>query len=195
MGANGVTAAWSAVGRSRHAGPPDAGNAEDDPELPSPLFQSLNPSPPSNRRQRRWVDNWTPDLLHSGVQAVRYSSAVLTAVSDSDSEPVDRYRLNKRRKLVPNAPEPMIAPIKYGWLGQVDAGLLRLYINHCDGGEINPRSAGYVNYSAENVLRNDLSVYCSKSSRCNLMLGHHADTIFHLDKLIVQAPTMTYDAP
>jgi hypothetical protein len=67
MAANGVTAAWSAVGRPRHAAPPDAGNAEDDPELPSPLFQPLNSNPPSNRRQRRWVDNWTPDLLHSGI--------------------------------------------------------------------------------------------------------------------------------
>jgi hypothetical protein len=89
----------------------------------------------------------------------------------------------------------MYAPIKYGWQGQVEAGLLRLYINHCDGGELSTRSAGYVNYSAENVLRNDLSVYCSKSSKCNLLFGHHADTIFHLDKLIVQAPTMGYDAP
>jgi hypothetical protein len=117
---------------------------------------------------------------------------MLTVDVDSDSEPVDRYRLNKRRKLVPDAPEPMIPPIKYGWQGQVDAGLLRLYINHCDGGEINTRT---VNYSAENVLRNDLSVYCSKSSKCNLVFGHHADTIFHLDKLIVQAPTMGYDTP
>ena len=89
----------------------------------------------------------------------------------------------------------MYAPIKYGWEGQVESGPLRLYINHCDGGVLNARSAGYVNYSAENVLRNDLSVYCSKLSTCNLLFGHHADTIFHLDKLIVQAPTMGYNAP
>ena len=196
VGANGgVTAAWNAVGRGRRATTLDAGLAEDDPELPSPLFQPLNPNPPSNRRQRRWVDNWTPDLLHSGVPGRCRCWSCRANRADSDSEPVDRYRLNKRRKLHSNAPEPMYAPIKYGWEGQVDSGPLRLYINHCDGGVLNARSAGYVNYSAENVLRNDLSVYCSKSSKCNLLFGHHADTIFHLDKLIVQAPTMGYTAP
>jgi hypothetical protein len=85
--------------------------------------------------------------------------------------------------------------MKYGWSGQVESGQLRLYINHCDGGELNARSAGYRNYCAENVLRDDSSVYCSKSAECNLLFGHHADTIFHLDKLIIQAPTMGYTAP
>jgi hypothetical protein len=85
--------------------------------------------------------------------------------------------------------------MKYGWQGQVDSGQLRLYINHCDGGELNLQTASLVNYSAENVLRNDLSFYCSKSPKCNLLFGHHADTLFHLEKLIVQAPTMGYDVP
>jgi hypothetical protein len=81
IGANGgVTAAWNAVGRGRRAATLDGGLAEDDPEMLSPLFQPPNVNPPSNRRQRRWGDNWdpAPNLRNSGMPDRCHSPVVLT---------------------------------------------------------------------------------------------------------------------
>jgi hypothetical protein len=70
LGANGgVTAAWNAVGRGRRAPALDAGPADDEPEVLSPLFQPSIVNAPSNRRPRRWGDRWepTPNLHNSGM--------------------------------------------------------------------------------------------------------------------------------
>lgn len=84
-------------------------------------------------------------------------------------------------------------PVSYGWKGQVDPGHLRLEILSCDGGEI--ARFDHYHYRAENILRNDRSVYCSKSSKCNLLFRHQAETIFHLDSLVIKAPESGFTAP
>ena len=83
--------------------------------------------------------------------------------------------------------------IRYGHYGSVVPGQLMLEIVSCDGGE-------YANdclpsYAVENVLRNDPSVYCTKKSRCNLMLRHQGEVAFTLEKIVIEAPKREFTAP
>jgi hypothetical protein len=44
-------------------------------------------------------------------------------------------------------------------------------------------------------LKNDATVYCTKSNRCNLVLRHQGATVFSLKELIIKAPHSGYTAP
>lgn len=62
----------------------------------------------------------------------------------------------------------------------------------CDGGMFSNESS----YAAENILRNDNSVYCTKGNRCNIVLRHQGSTAFTLQELIIKGPTsMNYSHP
>jgi hypothetical protein len=119
-----------------------------------------------------------------------------TRLRSIDPTSVPRRRSNKRRKLDHDGDMAMLEP--YGYCGQVVPGQLKMEIVSCDGGEYparDPRSLHLEHYRAENVLRNDGSVYCTKSSRCNMMLRQRGEALFHLDSLVIAAPKRGYTAP
>ena len=114
-----------------------------------------------------------------------------TTAADGDGQP----RQTKRRKL---DHEPSSAPpydgYKYGYRGQVVPGRLKMDIVSCDGGEFDKfHSSGL--YRVQNVLKNDKSVYCSESPRCNLLLKHIGEAPFALEKVVIRAPDRGFTAP
>jgi hypothetical protein len=62
----------------------------------------------------------------------------------------------------------------------------------CDGGMF----SNQLSYSAENILKNDNSVYCTKGNRCNIVLRHQGSTAFTLSELVIKAPgSINYSHP
>lgn len=104
----------------------------------------------------------------------------------------DSERRVKRRKLDSDSLDSGFKGFSYGRYGQVEPGKLTMEIVSCDAG-IYQDQAG--SYSAENVLRNDSTVYCTKSSRCNLVLRHQGATVFSLKEITIKAPHSGYTAP
>ncbi|OCL14771.1 hypothetical protein AOQ84DRAFT_280359 [Glonium stellatum] len=103
-------------------------------------------------------------------------------------------RRTKRRKLEhENAPQNFEG-FKYGHFGQVVPGRLKMEMVSCDGGEYSEDPALAL-YRPENVLKNDKSVYCTKSSRCNILLKHQGETTFCLEKIVIKAPERGFTAP
>ncbi|TVY12705.1 hypothetical protein LARI1_G009073, partial [Lachnellula arida] len=99
----------------------------------------------------------------------------------------------KRRKLDTDKLDGFTG-FKYGKYGQVEPGKLKMEIVSCDGGIFDePSIRG--DFAAENVLKNDTTVYCTKSNRCNLVLRHQGATVFSLKELIIKAPHTGYTAP
>lgn len=72
-------------------------------------------------------------------------------------------------------------------------------IVRCDGGEWDPARDAIAmsreTHRAENVLKDDKSVYCTRNPECNLLLRHRDESIFHLDSLTIRAPETGYTAP
>lgn len=97
----------------------------------------------------------------------------------------DDHRRNKRRRLDSERRIANHKPLRYGNYGQVLPGRLQMEIITCDGGMFSNESS----YAAENILKDDSSVYCTKGNRCNIVLGHWGDTPFTLGELIIQGPT------
>jgi hypothetical protein len=108
---------------------------------------------------------------------------------DNQEEDEEVRRRLKRRKLDHEEDKPSYPSVGYGHFGQVVAGPLKMEIVSCDGGHFKSL------YRAENMLRNDKSVYCSESSRCNLMLRHQGETLFSLERIIIKAPDLGFTAP
>ncbi|TIA42712.1 hypothetical protein D6C78_00865 [Aureobasidium pullulans] len=137
--------------------------------------------PPSRLRRRRYrnLDDQSPPRF------TRNTSALDQPPSDLD-EP--RQHNVKRRKL---AHEPNY---KYGHYGQVDPGRLKLELESCDGEVHNEERSG-IDFGPENILKHDKSVYCSRASKCNIVLRHHDDSTFCLEKLYIIAPENGFTAP
>ncbi|ROT40372.1 hypothetical protein SODALDRAFT_330090 [Sodiomyces alkalinus F11] len=103
----------------------------------------------------------------------------------------DNYRA-KRRKIESDRIAPTFKGFRYGRYGQVEPGDLTMEIVSCDGGLFSNGSS----YTYENILKNDKSVYCTKSSRCNIVLRHQGATSFCLKELIIKAPgSGNYSSP
>ena len=69
-------------------------------------------------------------------------------------------------------------------------------IASCDGGQYPAYVGHYVrHYRPEYLRRNDKSVYCTESNRCNNILRHQGETTFCLKKLVIKAPEGGFDAP
>lgn len=120
-----------------------------------------------------------------------------TPAPDLESDPADelddgRRRGAKRRKLR-HAEHADARPFTYGYYGQVEAGRLKLHLESCDG-EIHD-DRGRIYYGPENILQHDQSVYCTKSSRCNIVLRHHDSSPFTLERLYIIAPENGFTAP
>jgi len=151
--------------------------------------------------------NGLADLQHAGRQLEQASSNLRALLDDpvpDISSPVldpeysgeaEHNRRAKRRKLDSDTLDSTFAGFSYGRYGQVEPGKLKMEIVSCDGGIFQDHSGNYANYSAENVLKNDASVYCTKSNRCNLVLRHQGATVFSLKELIIKAPHSGYTAP
>lgn len=102
-----------------------------------------------------------------------------------------RARL-KRRKLESDDNREGMRGFNYGHHGQVVPGVLKMEIASCDGGIYDPD--GECSFP-DNVLRNDQSVYCTKSDRCNLVLRHRGEAPFCLKKIVIRAPEIGFDSP
>ncbi|RBR25810.1 uncharacterized protein FIESC28_01403 [Fusarium coffeatum] len=103
----------------------------------------------------------------------------------------DSNRRHKRRKLDSDRHAPFRS-VRYGKYGQVEQGDLKMEIVSCDGGMFSNESS----YAAENILKNDNSVYCTKGNRCNIVLRHQGGTVFTLSELVIKAPgSMNYSHP
>ncbi|KAL8944430.1 MAG: hypothetical protein Q9216_000481 [Gyalolechia sp. 2 TL-2023] len=122
-----------------------------------------------------------PPPMRSDVTALGFPDGV---------DQVDGQRA-KRRKLNNGLLTKEFGP-NYGHRGQVVPGPLRMEIVFCDGGL---HEYGKDKYRPENVLRNDLSVYCTRSSKCDLVLRHEGGAPFCLQKIIVKAPETGFTAP
>ncbi|KAL3446239.1 hypothetical protein BJX65DRAFT_132955 [Aspergillus insuetus] len=110
---------------------------------------------------------------------------------EPDQDQTDRWRA-KRRKLDSDDNREGLQSLRYGQYGQVVPGTLKMELAGCDGGTYEPEGDSSW---PENILRNDSSVYCTKSDRCNLILKHRGETPFCLNKLVIKAPRSGYDAP
>ncbi|KAF2474113.1 uncharacterized protein BDR25DRAFT_255746 [Lindgomyces ingoldianus] len=104
-------------------------------------------------------------------------------------------RHSKRRKLDHDANSPPgYDSFKYGHHGQVVPGRLKMEVVSCDGGEYKKSNSDGL-YKIQNVLKNDKSVYCSESSRCNLLLKHMGEMHFALEKVVIRTPDRGFTAP
>ena len=109
--------------------------------------------------------------------------------------PDSSLRRTKRRKLDHDSGrDNEYQNHKYGYKGQVIAGRLRMEVVSCDGGQIK-RDNPMRMYDVGNVLKNDKSVYCSESSKCNLLLKHIGDAPFALEKVVIRAPDCGFTSP
>ncbi|KAI9817293.1 MAG: hypothetical protein M1832_004715 [Thelocarpon impressellum] len=124
---------------------------------------------------------------------VRVSSPDLTAREFSGEAEVNRTF--KRRRLDAGGHATGPSRISYGHYGQVEPGQLKMEIVSCDGGNYPDAEGKDRAYWAENVLRNDKSVYCTKIGQCNLLLRHQGDAAFCLRRLVIKAPRSGFTAP
>ncbi|KAL2156397.1 hypothetical protein VTH82DRAFT_1142 [Thermothelomyces myriococcoides] len=100
-------------------------------------------------------------------------------------------RRTKRRKLNPDKHTSVFKGFRYGRYGQVEPGQLTMEIVSCDGGLYSDEHS----YAPENILKNDASVYCTKSNRCNIVLKHQGGTVFSLQELVIRAPGSKFSCP
>ncbi|KAK8170045.1 hypothetical protein IWX90DRAFT_485917 [Phyllosticta citrichinensis] len=127
-----------------------------------------------------------------GLSHMLDSSSQMFRVELDETDDGTGQRRFKRRKL-DRDDSSSFSNIKYGHFGQVVPGRLKMEIVSCDGGEFNESSGDL--HKVENVLKNDASVYCTKRSNCNLLLRHHGETNFSLDKLVIKAPDYGFTSP
>lgn len=106
--------------------------------------------------------------------------------------PASRWR-SKRRKLDSDDNREGLGGFSYGHYGQVVPGLLKMEINSCDGGNYYDEDNGESSWPG-NVLLDDTSVYCTKKSRCNMILNHRGEIPFSLKKIVIRAPKKGFDA-
>ena len=94
------------------------------------------------------------------------------------------HRRSKRRRLDEDRRLFSTKPFRYGTFGQVEPGQLLMHMVSCDGGMFLNEEL----YGAENILKDDGSVYCTRGNRCNIVLRHQGATSFTLQELIIRGP-------
>ncbi|GAB7347819.1 hypothetical protein MBLNU459_g5356t1 [Dothideomycetes sp. NU459] len=137
--------------------------------------------PPPRLRRRRARDS-----------PPHFSRRASTTDPSSDADDT-RPRQAKRRKLHQYDQEPR-STFKYGYYGQVEPGKLRLELESCDGDTFRDELSD-ISLGPENILKHDKSVYCSRASKCNIVLRHHDFSPFCLEKLHIIAPENGFTAP
>ncbi|KAL2270323.1 hypothetical protein VTJ83DRAFT_2507 [Remersonia thermophila] len=127
-------------------------------------------------------------LVPPDLAMPRPSSGLSQPLRDHDVG--DEGRPYKRRKVIQDRVAPGFKGFRYGRYGQVEPGQLTMEIMSCDGGLYDEHT-----YPPENILKNDNSVYCTKSNRCNIVLKHQGGTLFSLQELIIKAPGSRFSCP
>ncbi|KAI1375895.1 hypothetical protein F4677DRAFT_421170 [Hypoxylon crocopeplum] len=107
-------------------------------------------------------------------------------------DPAEDNRRVKRRKLDSDRLSSGFQGFRYGKYGQVEPGQLTMELVSCDGGIY---SDDGMKYAAENILKNDQTVYCTEGPRCNVILRHQGATVFTLKELIIKAPRSNFTSP
>ncbi|KAH6654392.1 hypothetical protein BKA67DRAFT_564944 [Truncatella angustata] len=153
--------------------------------LLSESAQSLADLGDANSRLRALLD-FTPPPAQAYSELSFPSPPLLTQESADDN------RRAKRRKLDPDRLASSFKGFRYGKYGQVEPGQLTMEIASCDGGIYSDDGQSY---AAENILKNDASVYCTKGPRCNIVLRHQGSTAFTLKELVIKAPRQNYTSP
>lgn len=155
-------------------------NSYQDPPRPTTSSRSLR------RRSFR------PDLRGASNLDETISTPPLMPQSASASSGRDGRGRLKRRKLDADDNREGFRGFNYGHNGQVVSGPLKMEIASCDGGTFDPDGDSSF---PDNVLRNDQSVYCTKSDRCNIVLRHREEAPFCLKKIVIKAPRTGFDSP
>ncbi|RWA12897.1 hypothetical protein EKO27_g2199 [Xylaria grammica] len=107
-------------------------------------------------------------------------------------DPPEENRRVKRRKLDSDRLSSNFRGFQYGKYGQVQPGQLTMELVSCDGGIY---SDDTTKYAAENILKNDHTVYCTEGPRCNIVLRHQGATVFTLKELVIKAPRSNFTSP
>ncbi|KAF3391353.1 hypothetical protein F1880_007530 [Penicillium rolfsii] len=160
----------------------------------NPARTTPYPDPPrpttSTRSLRR--RSFRPDLRGASNLDETISIPPLMPQSASASSGRDGRGRLKRRKLDADDNREGFRGFNYGHNGQVVSGPLKMEIASCDGGTFDPDGDSSF---PDNFLRNDQSVYCTKSDRCNIVLRHRDEAPFCLKKIVIKAPRTGFDSP
>ncbi|GKT43877.1 uncharacterized protein ColSpa_04058 [Colletotrichum spaethianum] len=114
----------------------------------------------------------------------------MSPLPPSEEYPEENRRV-KRRKLDSERASQSFRGFRYGRYGQVEPGQLKMEILSCDGGLYENASL----HAYENILKDDKTVYCTQSNRCNIILRHQGATAFTLKELVIKAPASNYSSP
>ncbi|KAK6210298.1 hypothetical protein QIS74_11882 [Colletotrichum tabaci] len=166
----GYTTVRSLSGRQR----PDG--TEDDVEAVRALW---------NRRAQYSSSPFSPPRMPPNL-----SPPNLSPLPPSEEPPEENRRV-KRRKLDSERASQSFRGFRYGRYGQVEPGQLKMEILSCDGGLYENASL----HAYGNILKDDKTVYCTQSNRCNIILQHQGATVFTLKELVIKAPSSNYSSP
>lgn len=202
--------------RRRHAA--RAGLSTSNTQAPTSAVRSRPQALPSVRHLRRHINRRqeasnlpvNTDSLQQAVARLNEASSSLGSLLDqpvpdlgspdigareySGEAEVNRRRA-KRRKLEGDSLSTDFKAFSYGHRGQVVPGPLKMEIVSCDGGLHADAAHHGREYWLENVLRNDKSVYCTHSNKCNIIMCHQGETAFCLKKIVIKAPERGFTAP
>ncbi|KAJ8125207.1 hypothetical protein O1611_g8431 [Lasiodiplodia mahajangana] len=153
--------------------------------MESEYSSGLEETPESGRSMLRAFLDFTQP--HSPVLPDLFSS-----LTPQRHESPEENRRVKRRKLDSDRLSSNFRGFQYGKYGQVEPGHLKMELVSCDGGIY---SDDTTKYSAENILKNDNTVYCTEGPRCNIVLRHQGATIFTLKELVIKAPRSNFTSP
>ncbi|KAI1350479.1 hypothetical protein F5Y01DRAFT_285921 [Xylaria sp. FL0043] len=148
-------------------------------------------------------DDVSPRFREGGVSQLRalldytHSASptlpnLFSSLTSQQHDPPEENR-RKRRKLDSDRLSSNFRGFQYGKYGQVQPGQLTMELVSCDGGTYPEDTT--TKYAAENILKNDNTVYCTEGPRCNIVLRHQGATVFTLKELIIKAPRNNFTSP
>ncbi|KAI0194965.1 hypothetical protein F4808DRAFT_440972 [Astrocystis sublimbata] len=129
------------------------------------------------------------DYTHSASSTL---PELFSSFTPQRHEPPEENRQVKRRKVDSDRLSSNFRGFQYGKYGQVQPGQLTMELVSCDGGIYSEDSS---KYAADNILKNDHTVYCTEGPRCNIVLRHQGATVFTLKKLVIKAPRSNFTSP
>ena len=171
------------------------------------------PSGRYNQSHRRRQES--ENGLSGGVQGLEEAGVRLAQISSNIEEILDQqipsnlssslprslspdtenHQHRTKRRKIDSAKCAEFTNHKYGWSGQVEPTRLKMEIASCDGGYYGDVGVDSSKYRPENVLKKDKSVYCTKRSKCDMVLRHQGETPFSIEKIHIKSPDRDYTAP
>ncbi|KAK5627934.1 hypothetical protein RRF57_003649 [Xylaria bambusicola] len=160
------------------------------------LWQPTMDEENSQSRTQRFIQAY--QLRRALLDQTHGSSPTLPELFSSRTsqphDPPEDNRRVKRRKLDSDRLSSNFRGFQYGKYGQVQPGQLTMELVSCDGGMYSSDDTS-TKYAAENILKNDHSVYCTEGPRCNIVLRHQGATVFTLKELVIKAPRSNFTDP